>query len=146
MREKVVRVLELGEEGFRRLLGVTGQSLVAKTRNESPFLARAKPQIVKKLVFGLMLEGLEEREKKKTKTGRPAILSLEEQLVLTLEFYREYRSHYHLALEWNIDERTLRRTIERVESILIKQFKLLGNQAIYPNNGLNPLFESIIWI
>lgn len=86
----------LGEEDFRRLLGV------------------------KPATYQAMLAGLEARQAAKAKAGRPPALGLEEQLVLTLAFWREYRTHYHLAVEWGVRESTVRRTIERVENTLVK--------------------------
>ena len=67
-----------------------------------------------------MLTAYEQWAKTRKKPGRPPALTLAEQLVLALAFWREYRTHYHLACDWQIDESTVRRTIERVESALIK--------------------------
>lgn len=80
--------------------------------------------------YTAMLEVLQEREAKKKRSGRTPALGLEEPLVLTLEFWREYRSHGHLAQAWEVDESTVRRTIERVEDSLIQsgQFKLPGKK------------------
>ena len=35
-----------------------------------------------------------------------------------MQFWREYRTQYHLAMEWQVAENTVRRTIERVENTL----------------------------
>ena len=75
---------------------------------------------VKRATYAAMLTELEGRHAVKKKPGRPPVLGLEKQLVLTLQFWREYRTQYHLAAEWNIQESTVRRTIERVENTLIK--------------------------
>jgi hypothetical protein len=82
-----------------------------------------------------MREVLEEREAKKTKQGRSPALDLDDQLVLTLQFWREYRTHHHLSLDWEVDESTVRRTIERVENALIKSgtFSLPGRKALRDN-------------
>jgi hypothetical protein len=90
------KLRKLPGAGFRRLLGV-------------------KPQ-----TYAAMLAAYERWAQAKKKPGRPPALSLEEQLVLALEFWREYRTHYHLAVDWQVDESTVRRTIERVENALIK--------------------------
>jgi hypothetical protein len=98
---------ELPAVDFRRLLGVEPQT------------------------FAAMLAAYERWKQAKKKPGRPPALSLEEQLVLALEFWREYRTHYHLANDWQVDESTVRRTIERVENALIKSgaFRLPGRKA-----------------
>jgi len=82
--------------------------------------------------YAAMLGVLKEREVRKKRSGRSPALELGEQLVLTLEFWREYRSHAHLAQEWEIDESTVRRTIERVEDSLIQsgRFKLPGKKQL----------------
>ena len=67
-----------------------------------------------------MLAAYERWAQAKPRSGRPPVLPLAEQLVLALEFWREYRTHYHLAQAWQVDESTVRRTIERVENALVK--------------------------
>ena len=57
---------------------------------------------VKPETFEAMLAALRERETAKKKRGRPPDLGLEEQLLLTLPFWREYRTLYHLAMEWQV--------------------------------------------
>ena len=96
MSYQIEQVRALSAADFRRLLGV-------------------KPE-----TFEAMLAALVAREAAKKKRGRPPDLSLEEQLLLTLQFWREYRTQYHLAMEWQVAENTVRRTIERVENTLIK--------------------------
>lgn len=73
-----------------------------------------------------------QREGAKKKSGRPAALNPAEQLLLTLEFWREYRTHAHLGDDWGIHETTVQRTVERVESTLIanEQFRLPGKKAL----------------
>lgn len=70
--------------------------------------------------------------KKRRKTGRPPKLSVEDQLLLTLEYWREYRTFFHLALSWRLHESNVCRIIRRVEDILIKSraFKLPGKQKL----------------
>ena len=108
MRKQTERSLGLSAEKFKRKLGV-----------ERP-------------TYGLMKEVLEAREGAKKRKGRPPALSLDDQLVLTLSFWREYRTHFHLAEDWEVNESTVRRTVERVEDALIKsgQFSLPGRKAL----------------
>lgn len=75
-----------------------------------------------------------EEQKKK---GRTPALCLEDQLVLSLSFWREYRTHFHLSEDWGVDESTVRRTIERVEDPLIKSgFSLPGGKALRDDHDL----------
>ena len=85
---------------------------------------------VKPATFEAMLAVLKAREEAKTKSGRPPDLSLQEQLVLALQFWREYRTYYHLAAEWDVGENTVCRTIRRVEDALARSgaFALPGRR------------------
>ena len=79
-----------------------------------------------------MLKVLEDRERQKKRSGRPAALRLGDQLLLTLEFWREYRTFFHMGQAWGLDETTVQRTIERVEDALHSsgQFTLPGKKAL----------------
>lgn len=50
--------------------------------------------------------------------GRPPKLETEDQVLLTLEYWREYRTMFHLATTWGISEASVSRIITRVEDIL----------------------------
>ena len=54
------------------------------------------------------------------KTGRPSKLSTEDQLLITLEYWREYRTYFHLGNSWGVNESTAYRIVKKVENILIK--------------------------
>jgi hypothetical protein len=76
--------------------------------------------------FAKLEAALAEREVQKKKSGRPAALRVAEQLLLTLEFWREYRTFAHLGDDWGVHEATVHRTVERVEAALIasQQFQM----------------------
>ena len=38
------------------------------------------------------------------KTGRPSKLSTEDQLLMALEYWREYRTYFHLGNSWGVNE------------------------------------------
>ncbi|WP_240740859.1 transposase family protein [Deinococcus sp. Arct2-2] len=65
--------------------------------------------------FTEMEEVLTLREGRKKKSGRPAALSVAEQLLLTLEFWREDRTFAHLADDWGVHDDGVHRTVGRVE-------------------------------
>lgn len=83
-------------------------------------------------VFLKMRAVLLDRELGKRKSGRPAALCIEDQVLLTLEFWREYRTLFHLGIAWSMHESTVQRTVNRVESALISssQFTLPSRQAL----------------
>ncbi len=63
--------------------------------------------------------------------GRPPKLLTEDQVLLTLEYWREYRTMFHLATNWGISESAVSRIITRVEDILSdsKEFALPAKRA-----------------
>lgn len=68
----------------------------------------------------------------KKKSGRPAALVLGEQLILALEFWREYRTYFHLGQDWGVHETTARCAVERVEDALAisGRFALPGKRSL----------------
>ncbi len=73
------------------------------------------------------------RQKRRV-TGRPTKLAVEDQVLLTLEYWREYRTLFHLAKSWGLHESSVCRTIRRVEDILTKSraFRLPGKKKLQP--------------
>ena len=66
--------------------------------------------------------------------GRPCKLSREDQLLLTLMYWREYRTQFHIASTYAISESAVCRTIRKVENALMcsSQFRLPGKKALRP--------------
>lgn len=64
--------------------------------------------------------------------GRPTKLAVEDQVLMTLEYWREYRTFFHIAKSWGLHESSVWRTIRRVEDILTKSraFKLPGKKVL----------------
>ena len=62
--------------------------------------------------------------------GRPPKLDIEDQVLLTLEYWREYRTMFHLGTSWGISESGVSRIVARVEDILTasKEFTLPGKR------------------
>jgi hypothetical protein len=70
--------------------------------------------------FAKMLEIMRLHTKPKKKAGRPTKLSLEDELLLSLEYWREYRTYFHIGQSWGVDESTAYRIIRKVEDTLIR--------------------------
>lgn len=70
--------------------------------------------------------------------GRPPKLRRADQLLLTLMYWREYRTEFHIGLTYGVSEATVCRTIKKVEDVLIqsKQFHLPGKKALQPSDTL----------
>lgn len=88
---------------------------------------------VKPGVFTRMLVILRRAEKQTRKQGGYVPkLSLEDRLLLALEYLREYRTYFHIGQSYGVSESTAQRTSRWVEDILIKdkQFSLPGKKAL----------------
>lgn len=94
---------------------------------------------VKKETFEVMLEVYSDyHQKKKQQGGRPNRLLPETQLLLMLEYYREYRTLAHIAFDYEISEPTASRVVKEVETILIHsgKFSLPGKKALHQEAGI----------
>ena len=84
---------------------------------------------VKREVFDLMVRVVREQTRS---FGRPRKLSVEDQLLLCLCYWREYRSQFHVASSFGVSEATVCRTVKKIESALLKdeRFHLPGKKAL----------------
>ena len=67
--------------------------------------------------FDLMVEKLKMHVPTK---GRPSKLSVEDQVLLCLSYWREYRTLFHVATSYGVSEPTASRIVRHVEDCLIK--------------------------
>jgi hypothetical protein len=106
---KYTAVRNLKDESFRRLTGI------------------------KRLTFEKMIEILREaHKKKKSKGGRKNALCIEDMLLMSLEYLREYRTYFHCGQSFGISESAAFNTIRWVEDTLIKHpdFSLPGRKEL----------------
>jgi hypothetical protein len=70
--------------------------------------------------------------------GRPPKLSRADQLLMTLMYWREYRTEFHIGLSYGVSESTVCRTIRKVEDALIKseQFHLPGKKVLQSSDAV----------
>ena len=88
---------------------------------------------VKPKTFGAMIGILRlSEEQKHAQGGRPPILSLEDRLLMTLEYWREYRTYFHISQSYGVSEGTCWQTVRWMENTLIqsKMFSLPGKKAL----------------
>ena len=83
-------------------------------------------------VFTEMVEVLEKAESLKKKSGRPHTLAIEDQLLLTLNYLRNYSTQLELAAHYHIAESNVNRTIKKVEDALMKSRCLLCQNEALP--------------
>ena len=106
---KYTTIKELEGEKFRRLTGV------------------------KRGTFDKMVEIIRESDqKKKARGGRKNKLSLEDRLLMALEYIPEYRTYFHVSQSYGVSESTAYETIKWIENTLIKHpdFALPGRKAL----------------
>lgn len=72
---------------------------------------------IERRLFDERVSVLARAEAAKKKRGRPS-LSLENQLCMTLSYWREYRTFFHLGLSYGVHESNAYRIVTRVESRL----------------------------
>jgi hypothetical protein len=101
---------------------------------------------VTKFIFDLMVLLVEQeaRENKK-KCGRPNKLIIEDQVLLLLEYYREYRTFFHLGLDYGLNESNVQRNIEKNEHLLFKSgyFRLKGKRVLADNALIKNILSDV---
>lgn len=92
---------------------------------------------VKKETFLEMCKVVQAVENRKT-SGRKPKLAVADQVLLTLTFWREYRTMFHLGQDWGIHESNVSRLVRKIEDILIKcgKFSLPGKRRLLEENSL----------
>ena len=111
MKYDQVRTLE--DEKFRRLTGV------------------------KLATFSKMVDILKQVDiQKKLQGGRKNKLSIEDQLLMALEYLREYRTYFHIGQSYGISESSAYKGVKWVEDTLIKHpdFALPGRKELLKND------------
>lgn len=106
---KYPQIKGLEDEKFRRLTGV------------------------KRSTFKKMISILKDADiKKKAQGGRKNKLCLEDQLLMALEYIREYRTYFHTSQSYGVSESSAYKTIKWIEDTLIKHpdFSLPGRKAL----------------
>jgi hypothetical protein len=76
---------------------------------------------VKKPTFEVMLAILEkEYERLHNQGGRPSRLSVLDKLVVTLGYYREYRTMHHIGFDYGVSKSRISDAVKWVEDTLLK--------------------------
>lgn len=102
---------------------------------------------VKPLVFKKMVEVVGQQKalrRKHVSKGRPCKLSVEDQVLMLLMYYREYRSFLHIAMAYCISEAQCWRIITTTEKLLLasQAFHLPGKKKL----SENPTFSEVVLI
>ncbi len=108
-------IKELNEEKFKRLTGIYRKT------------------------FDKMVEILQEQyQKDRVKGGRHRKSCLEDILLMTLEYLREYRTYYHVSVNYGVSEGTAYKMIIWVENTLVKsnEFSLPQRKELLDSNEI----------
>ena len=86
---------------------------------------------VSRNTFTEMVEVLRSKLERHGQRGGQNKLSVEDQLLVTLEYWREYRSQFHIGNSWGLHETTVGRIVRKVEDLLVKcgKFRLPSKRA-----------------
>lgn len=105
---KIEKAKQLSARKFKRMTGVSRQT------------------------FELMVDVVKASEKKKKKPGRRSKLIIEDQVLMVIQYWREYRTYYHIGLDWGVSESAVCRAVLKIENILIKsrKFSLPGKKEL----------------
>ena len=110
---KIDKFEKVNEENFKRVVGV------------------------KRATFEVMVEEYKKAEEERKKGhkigGRKPKLCEEDRVLLMLEYYREYRTLYHMGIDYGISEGQASKVVRDVESVLIKsgKFSLPSKRVLY---------------
>ncbi|MFT4155206.1 helix-turn-helix domain-containing protein [Parafilimonas sp.] len=79
-----------------------------------------------------VIKTVKAQRRKHPNRGREAKLSVEDQLLMMLMYYREYRTFMHIATDYGISESQCWRIVTNLEDILIQSnaFCLPGKKAL----------------
>ena len=93
---------------------------------------------VKPTTYAKMMEILQKAyEAKRKRRGRKPKLSIEDMLLASLEYWREYRTYAHIAASYGIHESNLYRIVKWVENTLIADgtFSIPGKKALLDSDA-----------
>lgn len=110
---KYENIKNYSPEKFRRITGI-------------------KIETYRKCIEILNKKYMEEHRKNTRKSGRKPKLSMEDKLLATLEYLREYRTYAHIAANYAVHESQIVRYVSWVETTLIKDgaFSLPGKKEL----------------
>jgi len=89
---------------------------------------------IKKPTFEAMLTILEEEfEQMHKQGGRPPRLSVLDKLVVTLSYYREYRTMHHIGFDYDVSKSRISDAVKWVEDTLLKNgtFSLPSKRKLF---------------
>jgi len=137
----------LSQEGVRKTVSFEKNMFWGKIKNHNSKDFKRLTGIEHK-TFKIMLQEVKTHDAKREQRrgnskSRPFKLSKEDQILMTLMYYREYRTMFHIGETYGLHESNVGKNIRRIENILkkSKQFALPGKEKL---SGNNHQFEMIL--
>ncbi len=94
---------------------------------------------IKRSTYTHMLTILEQaNDEQHRRGGRKNVISLENKLMITLSYYREYRTQFHIAQDFGVSEGAVCKIIKWVESTLVdhQDFALPGKKTLWQDSKI----------
>jgi hypothetical protein len=87
--------------------------------------------------FKRIVKALKPQWRPTPKPGAKPKLDLEDRVLVALEYWREYRTYFHIGSSWGISEATVCRIVHWVEDQLMRsgRFRLLGKKRLVQGFG-----------
>jgi hypothetical protein len=88
---------------------------------------------IRKEAFAQMITVIKKAEnQRRSQGGKPPRLTIEDKLLMALEYLREYRTYFHLGQSYGVSESACYRNCKWVEDTLIKSklFSLPGKKTL----------------
>lgn len=87
---------------------------------------------VRLLTFKHLVKVLKPHWRPQPKPGATPKLGLEDRILVCLEYWREYRTYFHIGSSWGVSESTVCRIVRWVEDYLMQsgQFRLPGKKSL----------------
>jgi hypothetical protein len=84
--------------------------------------------------------------KRKAKGGRKKSLSANDETLMMLEYYREYRTFQHIGVDYGVSESTAHYIVTKIEKILIvePQFHLEKLKHIEPEDNAQDITVTVV--
>jgi hypothetical protein len=107
---------------------------IAQTLTDKQFKRRFG---VQRETFNGMVKALQPEWRAAPKPGAYPKLALSDRILVTLEYWREYRTYFHISTNWGISESTVCRIVHWVENKLMQsgRFRLPGKQQLVRGFG-----------
>ena len=100
------------------------------THKQFQRLTGVKRSTFEKMCF--IIKTVKQQRRKHPRRGKLPVLCIEDQLLMMLMYYREYRTFMHIGTDYGISESQCWRIVTDLESILIQSnaFRLPGKKAL----------------